>query len=137
MYSLTGDNQQLSFFGDDILNQLDQSEPLLQLAQVIPWDDFEQAFKIYYSGLEAPAKPIRLMVGLLLLKQVESLSDKKVVVGWKQNPYYQAFCGQVSFSLTEPCHSTELVIALSLSNSEKELVSKVGPMRGIGYGKDI
>jgi len=109
MYSSTGDNQQLSFFGDDILNQLDEADPLLKLASVIPWDDFEQAFKIHYSGIGAPAKPIRLMVGLLLLKQLENLSDEKVVIQWKQNPYYQVFCGQPSFSLTEPCHSTELV----------------------------
>lgn len=109
MYSTLGNNQQLSFFGDDIVNQLDEAEPLLQLAKIIPWDDFEQAFKIHYAGLGAPAKPIRLMVGLLLLKQLENLSDEKVVIQWKQNPYYQVFCGQISFSLTEPCHSTELV----------------------------
>jgi len=109
LYDTTGDNQQLSFFGDDILNQLDEAEPLLKLATVIPWDDFEQAFRIHYSGIGAPAKPIRLMVGLLLLKHLENLSDEKLVIQWKQNPYYQVFCGQTSFSLSEPCHSTELV----------------------------
>ena len=31
------------------------------------------------------------MVGLLLLKQLESLSDEAVVVQWKRNPYYQGF----------------------------------------------
>jgi len=109
MYAIAGNNQQLSFFGEDILNQLDESEPLLKLASVIPWDDFEQAFKIHYSGIGAPAKPIRMMVGLLLLKQLENLSDERIVIQWKQNPYYQVFCGQTSFSLSEPCHSTELV----------------------------
>jgi len=109
MYATAGNEQQLSFFGEDILNQLDESEPLLKLASVIPWDDFEQAFKIHYSGLGAPAKPIRMMVGLLLLKQLENLSDESIVIQWKQNPYYQVFCGQTSFSLSEPCHSTELV----------------------------
>jgi len=109
MYSTSGNNQQLSFFGNDIVNQLDESEPLLQLAKVIPWNEFEEAFQIHYSGIGAPAKSIRLMVGLLLLKQLENLSDEKIVIAWKQNPYYQVFCGQTSFSLTEPCHSTELV----------------------------
>ncbi len=109
VYTTSGHNQQLSFFGNDILNQLDEAEPLLKLASVIPWDDFEQDFKIHYSGLGAPAKPIRLMVGLLLLKYLENLSDENIVRQWKQNPYYQVFCGQTSFSLSEPCHSTELV----------------------------
>ena len=49
------------------------------------------------------------MVGLLLLKQLENLSDEKVVVQFKRNPYYQAFCGQTEFSLACPCDSTELV----------------------------
>ncbi len=109
MYSATEKYQQLSFFGDDLLNQLDESEPLLKLASIIPWDDFEQAFKVHYSPLGAPAKPIRLMVGLLLLKYLENLSDEALVRQWKQNPYYQSFCGQIHFSLSEPCHSTELV----------------------------
>ena len=109
MYSTAGKDQQLSFFGNDILNQLDEAEPLLRLASIIPWGDFEKAFKVHYSGLGAPAKPIRLMVGLLLLKQLENLSDETMVRQWKQNPYYQAFCGQNNFSLSEPCHSTELV----------------------------
>jgi IS5 family transposase len=35
-----------------------------------------------------PSKPIRLMVGLLLLKQLENLSDERVVLQFKRNPYY-------------------------------------------------
>ena len=33
------------------------------------------------------------MVGLLLLKQLRNLSDENVVENWKQNPYFQYFCG--------------------------------------------
>ncbi len=32
-----------------------------------------------------------------------------MVVQFKRNPYYQAFCGQTAFSLDLPCDSTELV----------------------------
>ena len=32
-----------------------------------------------------PSKPIRLMVGLLLLKQLENLSDERVVLQFKRN----------------------------------------------------
>lgn len=49
------------------------------------------------------------MVGLLLLKQLENLSDEKVVVQFKRNPYYQSFCGFTEFGCTLPCDSTELV----------------------------
>ncbi|MDQ7072392.1 MAG: IS5 family transposase [Gammaproteobacteria bacterium] len=101
---------QRNFFGTDLLQQLDQADPLLLLASAIPWVEFEQAFAQYYTpNVGRPAKPIRLMVGLLLLKQLENLSDEKVVVQFKRNPYYQAFCGQTEFSLAYPCDSTELV----------------------------
>jgi len=109
MYTDSSQYQQLSFFGDELINQLDEGDPLLRLAAVIPWSEFEQAFKPHYSGIGAPAKPIRLMVGFLLLKQLENLSDESVVLQFKRNPYYQAFCGLNNFSLSEPCHSTELV----------------------------
>ena len=39
------------------------------------------------------------MVGLQLLKYLENLSDEKLVVQFKRNPYYQAFCGLTEFSL--------------------------------------
>lgn len=49
------------------------------------------------------------MVGLLLLKQLEDLSDESVVLQWKRNPYFQYFCGFHEFQITELCHPTELV----------------------------
>lgn len=101
---------QTNLFGTDLLVQLDHGDPLLQLAAVIPWQDFETAFSVHYTdGIGAPRKPIRLMVGLLLLKQLENLSDEQVVLQWKRNPYYQAFCGVREFQRKSPCHSTELV----------------------------
>ena len=35
---------QTSLFGTDLLQQLDTDDPLLQLANIIPWSEFEQAF---------------------------------------------------------------------------------------------
>ena len=50
------------------------------------------------------------MVGLLILKQLENLSDESIVLQWKRNPYYQAFCSMKEFQQKLPCHnSTELV----------------------------
>jgi IS5 family transposase len=77
---------------------------------VIDWDEFEKAFSVHYArAIGAPSKPIRLMVGLLLLKQLENLSDEELVLQWKRNPYYQVFCGAREFQRELPCHSTELV----------------------------
>jgi len=88
---------------------LDSNDPLVALADTIDWDSFEQSFARYYSNKGRPAKPIRLMVGLLLLKYLENLSDENVVLQWKRNPYYQYFCGMQEYVPALPCDSTELV----------------------------
>jgi len=101
---------QTNLFGSDLLLQLDPGDPLLKLAETIPWELFDEAFEKYYcKNNGAASKPIRLMVGLLLLKHLEDLSDEVVVLQWKRNPYYQAFCGMTEFQLKPPCDSTELV----------------------------
>ena len=101
---------QSSLFETDLLLQLDPTDPLLKLSLQIPWHEFDKVFSVHYTdGLGAPSKPIRLMVGLLILKQLENLSDEAVVLQWKRNPYYQAFCGMREFQRKLPCHSTELV----------------------------
>jgi len=110
MLTPSNTGHQTSFFGTDLLLQLDSRDSLIQLSQVIPWSDFDAVFAKHYSkDSGAPSKPIRLMVGLLLLKQLESLSDERVVLQFKQNPYYQVFCGLTEFSRKLPCDSTELV----------------------------
>jgi hypothetical protein len=37
------------------------------------------------------------MVGLLMLKQLENLSDERVVLQFKHNPYYQYFWNEKDF----------------------------------------
>jgi IS5 family transposase len=110
MLTRSSELHQTNLFGQDLLLQLDPDDPLLQLASAIPWETFDQDFAVHYAcGIGAPSKPIRVMVGLLLLKQLENLSDEEVVLQWKRNPYYQAFCGMTEFQQDKPCHSTELV----------------------------
>jgi IS5 family transposase len=88
---------------------LDSKDSLVALADAIPWKRFAESFAKYYSKEGRPAKPIRLMVGLLILKQLENLSDERVVLQWKRNPYYQYFCGMNAYLPALPCDSTELV----------------------------
>lgn len=98
-----------TFLYPDLLDQLDPKHPLLQLATRIPWERFEAEFSALYSDQGRPAKPTRLMVGLMLLKQLENLSDERVVELWTQNPYYQALCGMTEFQWSLPCDPTDLV----------------------------
>lgn len=102
-------SQQRSLLFPTLAEQCDPRQPLKKLADAIPWDKFEDAFSDYYSEVGRPAKPIRLMVGLLLLKQLENLSDEVVVERWIQNPYYQYFCGMTEFEWDFPCNPSDLV----------------------------
>ena len=55
---------QTNLFGTGLLQQMDENDPLLQLAGAIPWSEFEQSYAKHYSlSVGRPAKPIRLMVG--------------------------------------------------------------------------
>ena len=95
---------------DDLLFQLDPQDPLLKLSRAIEWSTFDKEFAKHYSqDTGRPSIPIRRRVGLLILKHLENLSDENVVLQYKRNPYYQAFCGALTFERRLPCHATELV----------------------------
>jgi IS5 family transposase len=97
---------QSSFLMPTLREQLDARQALYQLAQALPWTTFEEAFADCYSEEGRPAKPVRLMVGLLLLKQLHNLG---VVAQWVQNPYWQFFCGCEDFQWELPCDPSDLV----------------------------
>jgi len=92
-----------------LAGRCDPRHSLKQLADAIPWNTFEDSLGPLYSKTERSAKPIRLMVGLLLLRQHENLSDEAVVQKWTQNMYYQYFCGMYEFQWSLPYDPTDFV----------------------------
>lgn len=109
MLSKPTNSFQSSFF-QSLEDQLNRQHPLYLLAHKIDWSVFETAFSKHYSAkMGKPAKPIRLMVSLLIVKQLRNHSDEHLVVAWSENLYYQYFSGEQYFVPKEPCSSTELV----------------------------
>ncbi|MHB8261951.1 MAG: transposase [Bacteroidia bacterium] len=91
-------SSQLGFYST-YEEQLNHNHPLYKLAQTINWKVFEEGFSKYYSPTQGkPAKPIRLMVALFILKQLRNLSDESVIEQWAENSYYQYFSGEDCFS---------------------------------------
>ncbi len=113
---------------------LDSHDPLIALADTINWGIFDESFAKYYSDDGRPAKPIRLMVGLLLLKQLENLSDENIVLQWKRNPYYQYFCGMTEYQPALPCDPTDLVYFRKRIGTEG--VEQIFSMSVSLHGKD-
>lgn len=79
MLSKPKPTSQLGFFAT-FEEQLNRSHPLYQLSNKINWNIFESSFSKHYSLTHGkPSKPIRLMVALLILKQLRNLSDESIV----------------------------------------------------------
>ncbi|NBT79808.1 MAG: IS5 family transposase [Betaproteobacteria bacterium] len=98
-----------SFLLPDLASQLDPRQALYCLATAIDWKSFEDAFGPLYSAEGRPALPIRRMVGLLILKHLQNLSDERVVDFWSLSPYAQFFCGEREMQWGLPCEASELV----------------------------
>jgi IS5 family transposase len=80
------------------------------LADAINWQLFKDTFRKHYrEDFGRPAKPIRLMVALLILEHIRNLSDESVVEQWAENRYYQYFSGEQVFTAKAPCEASELV----------------------------
>ena len=105
--SSSNTQKSLFFTFEDTLNP---NHPLYILSHTIDWQLFEDHFSVLYCQDNGrPGKPIRLMVGLLILKHLRNLSDESVVEQWSENNYYQYFCGNQEFVPGVPCEASELV----------------------------
>jgi IS5 family transposase len=109
MLAIKKNQEQLSFY-ISFEEQLSGKHPLYILSHRIDWGKFEDAFKsLYCANNGRPAKAIRLMTGLLILKHIRNISDESVVEQWSENSYYQYFCGEPQFVAAPPCEASELV----------------------------
>lgn len=102
--------EQLQFFSQPLENFLNPNNGLYQLSHKMPWEEIDDYFSKYYSHTGRPAKSIRLMVSMLILKQVFNLSDETVVERWVENPYFQYFSGEMHFQWELPFHPTDFVL---------------------------
>jgi IS5 family transposase len=103
------DQNQGNLFSTPLRNLLNPRHELYQLADAIDWKKLEDRFAPLYSHTGRPSAPIRLMVSLLLLKQIDNLGDETVVAKWVENPYYQYFSGMDVFQWKPPIDPTDLV----------------------------
>lgn len=103
------DASQANFLMPDLSSMLDQRQPLCRFARAIDWQGFEDSFGTFYEeGRGSPGKPIHLMAGLLILKQLHDLSDESVVEQWIQDPYFQHFTGELHFRWELPVDPSSL-----------------------------
>ena len=90
---------QITFGAWTLQELLDPSHDLVKLAGVVDWEDVHDRLAPYYSIFGRRGLPIRLMVGLHILKHKENMSDEKCADRIRSDLYWMYFCGVDSDSL--------------------------------------
>ena len=109
MIGKTGNVGQKHMFLPNLVELVNPEHELSLLAGELDSEGIESGFASLYSDVGCPAKPIRLMVGLLILKQMYDLADETVMLEWVSNPYFQYFCGETVVQWKYPCDPSDLV----------------------------
>lgn len=89
--------------------QLNPSHVLCVLRKLIDWDYYEKEFAGFFvENQGAPAMPVQLVVGLLMLQHMNGYSDDDTVDEWVENSYWQYFCGYDYFQWEKPISPSSL-----------------------------
>lgn len=83
----------------------------VSMSKLIPWSEFEAEYALHFSaeGIGAPAKPFRMALGALIIKERLKTSDRETVEQIRENPYLQYFIGMEKYSNKEPFEASMLV----------------------------
>jgi IS5 family transposase len=103
------EKRQLQMFELNFADLLDSGHELMRAKKLIDWDQLHEAMRSYYSTRGRHGKPIRLMVGLHLLKHHYNCSDERAVEELHENAYWQSFCGFKCFQRGQIVEATTLV----------------------------
>lgn len=92
------------------ITHLDEKNRWVKLAELIPWSEFETEYASQFSdSMGAPAKPFRMALGALIIKERLRTSDEETVEQIKESPYLQYFLGLPGFSKKAPFEASMFV----------------------------
>lgn len=93
------------------LSGLSKSNRWVKLADNLPWDKIEKEYnkRLRNAHNGAGNKPARMVVGALIVKHVEGLSDEKTIQAIQENPYMQYLLGLPKFT-EKPVFVPELFV---------------------------
>ncbi len=99
---------QKNLFHPILKDTINPIHELVTLAHRIDWREFEDSFSPLYSHPGQPGVPIRIMVGLLLLKRIYNLGDETVMDSGFKTSIFSTF-GEVEFQWEFPCDASDMV----------------------------
>ena len=100
------DNFYLPFGG-----HLNKENRWVILGNKIPWHMLEEEYAAKFSdtGIGAPAKPLRVALGSLIIKEKLQISDREVVEQIRETPYLQYFIGFSGYKDEDPFDASLMV----------------------------
>ena len=117
-----------SLFTTPFEQALDPKNRWVRMSYIIPWDEFAGVFfKRMSEKMGSGTIDLRIVIGALLVKHIENLSDKKTIEYIQENVYAQYFVGLRGFQTTPvfvPSLFVEIRKRLSLEGV-KELNDKL------------
>ena len=111
MYRKTERQLPLENFYLPFSGELNPENRWVKLSKIIPWDVIEEKYASLFakSGKGAPAKPVRMALGALIIKETLVLSDEELVNQLTENPYFQYFIGLPEFQKEAPFDPSMMV----------------------------
>jgi hypothetical protein len=92
----------------------------VKLKQIVPWDKFASIYiSVMKPGKGRPILSPRIVLGALIIKHIENLDDRGVILAIQENVYMQYFIGLPSFT-TEPVFSPSLFVEIRKRIGQKE-----------------
>ncbi len=78
---------------------IDDDNFWIQLCKLMPWEKLKILYEKHFRPRRRNgAKDYRLMMGLLIGKTIQDMSDRKILRYFYENPYFQYFCGMDTFT---------------------------------------
>lgn len=88
---------------------IDMDNRWVRWAQSFPWSELELSWSSrLFARRGAPAKPLRLILGSLLIKEKLHLTERETVNAITESPYLQYFIGLSEFTHEPVLHHTLL-----------------------------
>lgn len=102
----------LSLFRSPFEEELDPDNRWVKMAGVVPWDEMAKVFFSSMSTDQGRASiDLRVILGALLVKHIEGISDEDTIQYIQENIYAQYFVGLASFQ-TAPVFSPTLFVEI-------------------------
>jgi len=83
--------------------KLDANNRWVKLAKIIPWEQIENEYAdLFPSNTGTVAKPLRMALGALIIKERCGFTDRETVEQITENPYLQYFIGLEKYQIEPP-----------------------------------